>query len=749
MNRNYFKWLVLAIVFVSTNNILHGDETGIDLIVRAYENSTNIRTCYVEYSLIAFNPVSDSKYQEEAAKRRESLLKALEGHKNPEKLLTNLEKSFRENQLKPRKIKGSYLFSVGNDNRNRTKFNLFYHDLSSEQWSLPTTVLSESGPNRTVSVTFDESGKSIWILNIPGIIADFSQMGRFQGNLNEIGIMNQFDSKEEIKKIIKQLDCKNVGTEIYDTDAQATIVEIQNKNKMIHRYWIDPSKGFICPRVQFYHNDILIEEYQSKDFILHKKTGLWFPTSHQIVRYDNDSNLIYKQEYSINKESIKINQTVSEHEFSIDVPEGFFIDDKRSDTLFRYKTIDRGELSLVKSGLDLDKFSWLYRIIPSYDYHNDTLSTGGVSGVVRIILIVIGIVLILLGLFLKIRKWGVPILLLAFITVSGCSQNSVHDSAISVTPLTLDFGKVRATDSPVQTQFTLRNNGTKPVTILDITSGCGCTIIEPPQKTLPAGTEISVPIRINVWGRYGNFKNTVQIKTDIHNEPIQLAITGEIVTDIWLSSQSLRCTAAARQSAMAMFELHTVDYPNITFDFSKIDDNITVKELSRTTEDGETIIKFNVAVEMEDKDIITRSLNIIPTNPNIAPLIIPIYCYRENELIASPPAPQTKHIALGTVYANKPHEIFVYGDSDWVGVIKQVSFQGSPDNISVQIKTSEETNALHLVFQFPDYDNTKAIEGNIKFITAGKREFLLPVSGLLRQNNDIYQQTVNINNIVE
>ncbi|MDR1270569.1 MAG: hypothetical protein LBK82_13690 [Planctomycetaceae bacterium] len=79
----------------------------------------------------------------------------------------------------------------------------------------------------------------------------------------------------------------------------------------------------------------------------------------------------------------------------------------------------------IHTGLDLDKFPWLYRIIPSYDYNNDTLSTGGVSGVIRIILIVIGIVLILLSLFLKSRKWEVTILLLAFITVSGCKDNTV------------------------------------------------------------------------------------------------------------------------------------------------------------------------------------------------------------------------------------------------------------------------------------------------------------------------------------
>jgi hypothetical protein len=496
MNANCFQQQVLVIVFlsifISIDGVLFGDEAGADLIAKALESSANIHSCYVEYSLISFNPMPESQYQKEKAEWREKMLEVLKGSKNPEETLERAEKALRENQLKPREIKGNYLFDAGKDGRKKTKFNNSYRNAKSGDWSLPTNVLSEIGPNRTVSVMFDEKGKSIWILKMPNMIADFFQAGRFQGNLADLGIENQLGSKEEIKKMIDKLDCKIMGTETYDTDAQATIVEVRKKNEIIRRCWIDPSRGFVCPRIQSYHDDILVEEYQSKDFVLHPETGFWFPTSYQIARYDKDSNLRFKQEFAIAKESIKINQAISDHEFAIDVPIDFFVDDARSGKLTRFQAIDKGELSLTKSGLDLDKCQWLTRVIPSMDVE----SAGGASGTVRIVLIVAGLVLILLYVFFRIRKWGLPIILLAFVIASGCSQSPVNDSSLSVTPSVLDFGQVRVSDSPVQTQFTLRNNGVKPVTILDITSGCGCTAVEYPKEPIARKQIVSATNRL-------------------------------------------------------------------------------------------------------------------------------------------------------------------------------------------------------------------------------------------------------------
>jgi hypothetical protein len=298
----------------------------------------------------------------------------------------------------------------------------------------------------------------------------------------------------------------------------------------------------------------------------------------------------------------------------------------------------------------------------------------------------------------------------------------------------IDLGKVRVTDSPVQMNFSLRNKSTNPVTILDITSGCGCTVIEPPQKILQAGTEISIPVKVNLAGRYGNFENTIQIKTDALTEPLKLDVIGKIVSDIWLSSQSLRCTALSGQPATTTLELHTIDYPDVIFDFSNIEDGIAIKEISRTTDYGETLIKFNVTIEIGENDVVTRTLTFVPIDPNIDTISIPIYCYREDDPVISP-AFYTQMVALGTVYAGESREISIHGDSDLISVIKQVTFQGVPDDITVYLQTLDKIDVLHIVFQFPDEIDTKIIEGNVQFVTQGKRTFTIPVSGLLSKRN--------------
>ncbi|GHT46637.1 hypothetical protein FACS189454_08090 [Planctomycetales bacterium] len=143
--------------------------------------------------------------------------------------------------------------------------------------------------------------------------------------------------------------------------------------------------------------------------------------------------------------------------------------------------------------------------------------------------------------------------------------------------------------------------------------------------------------------------------------------------------------------------------------------------------------KFNVAVDTKDDTGI--SLTLIPVDSKIVPLTVPVYCY-SNETPMLAPVLQTKTIALGTV-TDKQHEFSVYGDTDLMSVIKQAEFIGSPEGVTVKILTSDNSDILRLSFQFSDTENQTAertIKGNVKLTTAGKREWSIPVSGLLRQH---------------
>ena len=79
---------------------------------------------------------------------------------------------------------------------------------------------------------------------------------------------------------------------------------------------------------------------------------------------------------------------------------------------------------------------------------------------------------------------ALPVLLL--LIVFGCAKNDVEEGATLgiVIPEVIDIGQVRAKDSPAHSSFTIVNHSTIPVEIDEILSGCGCTVIDLPQKII-------------------------------------------------------------------------------------------------------------------------------------------------------------------------------------------------------------------------------------------------------------------------
>jgi hypothetical protein len=751
MKKQYFLPLCLMLsVFVLINNT-RADERGMALFIGACRALDRSHPLIDSISLQIDRSVSFPMPSEKLIQERAKSIQA--NHQEYIKQISDPETKARmEKMLSIEKTIAAVRYGLENGNKARLhililndkndikmKIDISEYDFGTKKWGQNSTVLNENHipPSHpkfpSMFLRWYADQHEAFLSNEGSPEFGCRLLGRVQGYYADtLYVRCPFESRDKtIEFIENEIGSPQIVNDSvsYEDGGKASKIELRKNGKLVMGLLVDASKGYVCPLIQVFHSQTgnLQDEYISHNYFLHQKTGLWFPAVCIQKSYDvQTGKLTTTTENRIDSRTLLVNEAVSPNEFSVDIVEDAIVHDEAHGKSRRYRAVENGVLSLVKGGLDVDKMSWLRE-----DLEQDIPRHGGASGIIRVILILTGIVLILISLIFKLWNKKKNILpLFSLLLFLGCGRPVPLPDTLIVQPSVIDFGKIRATDPPVQTQFTLRNNGTKPVTILDIASGCGCTVVEPPQKVILVDEEIIVPVKINVWGRYGNFKNSVRIKTDVHPDTIQLAITGNVVTDIWLSSQSIRCTAASGQSAMSVFELHTVDYPNVAFDFSRIDDSIEIEELSRTTEDGETIIKYNVVVEMREYDIVTRSLLLIPTDPNITPLTVPVYCYREDEPV-TPPVLQTQSIALGTVYADETHEVSVYGDSDLIGVIKQAIFQGDPSDINVQVLVSEKMNTLRLAFQFPDTDDAKMIEGKIKFVTAGKRELTIPVFGLL------------------
>lgn len=221
------------------------------------------------------------------------------------------------------------------------------------------------------------------------------------------------------------------------------------------------------------------------------------------------------------------------------------------------------------------------------------------------------------------------LLLLAFV-VTGCSKSvDSTTSLLSTSPQVLDFGKVRPTDSPVKLTFDICNNGNKNVVITDILSGCSCTVADIPKEPIPPQGKAAVTVSINVWGRSGIFEDSLTIKTAVESL-LRVSIQGTIETDIWTDGQALRCTADPdEQYASTVLIVYTAKYPGIVFSDTLQGKDVTLKEISRVTQNGETAIRFSVEVDIDRNSALMKNIKIVPIDPSIAPLTIPLYCHRE------------------------------------------------------------------------------------------------------------------------
>ena len=190
-----------------------------------------------------------------------------------------------------------------------------------------------------------------------------------------------------------------VGTVTYDGDAKAYIVESSANGRVIERYWIDVSRGYVCPLLQYYdENGKLISEYKSRDYFLHEKSGLWFPLVYEEMTTNRDGKQQTK-EYRIDVSSVEVNFQIVDEDFSITIPEGAEVIDERRGKNVQYVATSEGFLSLGKDGLAPEKQNWLLPVnTPNKWKINYT----------RAFFTITGISLIILGLYFHFRRKQQP-----------------------------------------------------------------------------------------------------------------------------------------------------------------------------------------------------------------------------------------------------------------------------------------------------------------------------------------------------
>jgi hypothetical protein len=548
---------------------------------------------------------------------------------------------------------------------------------------------------------------------------------------------------------------KIVGEARYDPGATAFIVESRTiGNKMLQRYWIDPSRGSVCPLIQIYEiygtdSGALQEEYKSNDYFLHKESGLWYPAHYVEIKYNTTTHAIRESsDYKIDKASFQLNQFVSDSELSIDVPTDSFVTDSRISPRKVYKVAKKGTLSLAKGGLDVSSFSWLQVLSFGRGGFEAPFPRIGKSEGVRKDLLYPGLIILLLicvmALILRRRRKDHNVFLLVMVAslihTGGCDARPDGDFVpkISIVPPTLNFGDVRATDSPVSLVFAIHNHADKALKIDDILSGCGCTIVNVPTEPIPAKGSVDVPVKVDLHGRSGYFSNRIIIKPHGDLLPLDAEIKGRVIQDIWYDGQAVRCVTDTRSSKIdRMFDIHTVDYPDIRFRFSRVDADMSVEEVSRATIAGETVIRLSLSMNApKGGEIISKRLLLETDNNRVAPLNIPVLCYRSDE--ADNPTVnhniKTKQVSIGAVQRNKETEFEIHGDPDIISAVKEALLQELANGFAVTLRPSSYNSpgVLKMTLLADKSAPDGSFKGYVVLRTLGNSRYRVPVIGAVK-----------------
>jgi hypothetical protein len=114
------------------------------------------------------------------------------------------------------------------------------------------------------------------------------------------------------------------------------------------------------------------------------------------------------------------------------------------------------------------------------------------------------------------------------ITLSLFAQQKKAEDVIRFKELSYDFGKIKQ-NVPATHDFVFSNISDGPVVIESATPSCGCTTPIKPEGAIPKGKDNKITAGFNA-AQPGPFNKSITVKVAGIDVPLQLKITGEVLT---------------------------------------------------------------------------------------------------------------------------------------------------------------------------------------------------------------------------
>lgn len=92
-----------------------------------------------------------------------------------------------------------------------------------------------------------------------------------------------------------------------------------------------------------------------------------------------------------------------------------------------------------------------------------------------------------------------------------------------------NFGDVAEDGGNVEHTFVFTNTSSKPVVVLDVVSGCGCTTPVYSRKPVMGGGRGEIVVSFDPMNRPGHFSKGISVQTSASTEPVTLLVEGTVI----------------------------------------------------------------------------------------------------------------------------------------------------------------------------------------------------------------------------
>jgi len=114
------------------------------------------------------------------------------------------------------------------------------------------------------------------------------------------------------------------------------------------------------------------------------------------------------------------------------------------------------------------------------------------------------------------------------ITTGVLAQDKKADQSIKFKEVKHDFGKIKQ-GTPVTYDFAFQNVGQTPLVIESASASCGCTTPSWPKVPVSKKKSDKISAGFNAAAA-GPFNKTIYVKVAGYEQPVELQITGEVLT---------------------------------------------------------------------------------------------------------------------------------------------------------------------------------------------------------------------------